>query len=379
MICRKAIPFLFKKGLSKARFAVLCGIFMAIQQGVAFSQVAEAYKWSVQYLIDNSQSVFGRSQMVCPRQNRGLALSPDGRFLYAGYNRSTTHPYSHKIYDDVGEVRKIDLSIPDYENATLRQLVGPRGKAIAVDDEGRVYLADDQTIDIYDAQLARNQFSIATNDCEGVAVAREGGKLVVYGSERHSGVLNRWVLEKTGKEITDATPAGLARDGQLTIPGVTSLRGLAVDPKGRIWMADNADNKVFRVDKNGSNLVSVDVKSPMAMAFDGEKCYVTQGSELQITIIDENMNVLGTLSVPWEELELSSKGNNHTGMLAGIAVAQGGRGVYVANEGGQTANQRSTYGRPDQYTDFVNGKLYIDTQNDDNEPILRAVPVVTTQ
>jgi len=143
-------------------------------------------------------------------------------------------------------------------------------------------------------------------------------------------------------------------------------------------MADPEASKVFRVEKNGSKLDSIEVKTPIALAFDGEKCFVTQNLERQITIMDDNMSVLGTLNVPWEELELSAVGNRHRGTLAGITMIPGGKGFFVANAGGQTANQKSTYGRRDKYTNFVNGKLYIDSQHDDNEPILHAVPVVTT-
>jgi hypothetical protein len=62
--------------------------------------------------------------------------------------------------------------------------------------------------------------------------------------------------------------------------------------------------------------------------------------------------------------------------LSGIVVVPG-KGFFVANEAGQTANQRSTYGRIDEHSDFVNGKMYRDVFEDDNEPILRATEVET--
>ena len=358
--------------------AVLFGLQFFFMPGLALGQGADAYKWSVQYLIDHTQSVFERSQSIFPRQNRGLAISPDGRFLYAGYNRSVINPAAPKSSVSVGEIRKIDLRVPDYEDATLRLLVGPRSKSIAVDDEGRVYLANGTSIMIYDADLFRKQWEIPTTVCEGVAVTREGRNLVLYSTERKTGMLNRWLLQKTGKKITDAIPDGFGGIGQIAISEAKSLRGVAVDRKGRIWIADSEAGKIFRVEKSGTPLGSIDVKTPIALAFDGEKCFVTQELEREITIIDDNMTVIGTLSVPWEELELSTNGNNHTGALAGIAIVPGGKGFYVANQGGQTANQKSTYGRRDKFTDFVNGKLYMDPKNDDNEPILHAVPVVAT-
>jgi DNA-binding beta-propeller fold protein YncE len=374
MITLNLPPSVRKTGFSKLCLAAF--VVFSFLSELAPGQGADAYKWSVQYLIDQSQPVFGRSQWLFPRHSRGLAISPDGRFLYAGYNSSVADPMAPKSSALIGEIRKIRLGVPDYEQATLRLLVGPRGKSIAVDDEGRVYSANGSSITIYDADLLRKQYEIATDGCEGVAVTREGGKLVLYGSERMNGILDRWVLQKTGKTISDATPDGFDGTGQLTIPGAKSLRGVAIDGRGWIWVADIEAGKIFRVEKGGGKIDSVDVKSPVALAFDGEKCFVTQFLEREITIIDDNLTVVGTLSVPWEELELSATGNNRTGALAGIAIVPGGKGFYVANEGGQTANQKSTYGRRDKFTDFVNGKIYMDSKNDDNEPILHAVPVL---
>jgi hypothetical protein len=52
-----------------------------------------------------------------------------------------------------------------------------------------------------------------------------------------------------------------------------------------------------------------------------------------------------------------------------------GKGFFVTNEGGQTANQKSTYGRIDEHSDMIDGKLFRDIFEDDNEPILRATEV----
>jgi hypothetical protein len=68
----------------------------------------DAYKWSVQYLIDTSQSMFGKPMKVYPRHVRGLAISLDGKFLYTGFLHSA---------DGGGEVRRIAIDITDYERA----------------------------------------------------------------------------------------------------------------------------------------------------------------------------------------------------------------------------------------------------------------------
>jgi DNA-binding beta-propeller fold protein YncE len=139
------------------------------------SNAADAYKWTVQYLIDNSQAVFGRTQKNWPRHNRGLAISPDGKYLYAGYNHS---------FEGQGEVRKISVAVADYERATVASIPGAMGKAIATDDKGRVYIANTNELLIYDANLEQRQARVITGVSDGVAVARDGASLILFTSDR---------------------------------------------------------------------------------------------------------------------------------------------------------------------------------------------------
>ncbi|HEY3899217.1 MAG TPA: hypothetical protein VGM54_11420 [Chthoniobacter sp.] len=333
---------------------------------MCFPAVAgDAYRWSVQYLIDNSRTIFGRPQKVSPRHNRGLAISPDYKYLYAGY---------HHSFNNSGEVRRIRIDSADYDRATEALLPGVLGKAITCDDKGRVYICDNACIYVYDAALERRMIRIPTTVCEGVATAREGGQLVLYGSDRQDGTLSRWVLQESGSDVTAAEPSGFGGNGVIKIPGAYDLRGMKIDSKGNFWMCDLKGNKVFRVSRDGKDVKSVAVNLPMDVAMDGQRVFVTRSTERAITVLDEEMNIIGSLNVPWEELELSPAGNNHYGSLSGIVVVPG-KGFFVANEAGQTANERSTYGRIDDHSDFVNGKLYRDIFEDDNEPILRAVEV----
>jgi DNA-binding beta-propeller fold protein YncE len=148
-----------------------------------------------------------------------------------------------------------------------------------------------------------------------------------------------------------------------------------VDPKGNIWIADHDGGRVFRISPDGQKIESADVRTPIDVAFDGNRTYVSCGEERVVAVMEtDSMKLLGNLAVPWDELELSPKGNNSKGSLCGI-VAIPGKGFFVTNEGGQTANQHSTYGRADDNTDFVLGKLYRDAYLDDNEPVLRALEV----
>ena len=331
------------------------------------ASAGDAYKWSVQYLIDNSRSVFGRPQKVSPRHNRGLAISPDGKYLYAGY---------HHSFNNSGEVRRIRIDVPDYERATEALLPGVLGKAITTDDKGRVYICTESSVVVYDAALEQRQLRIPTGICEGVAAVREGGELVLYGSDREEGTISRWLMQESGANVTAATLSGFDGTGVFKIPGAYDLRGLKLDKKGNIWLTDLKGGNVFRVGPGGKDVKSVAVTTPMDVAIAGQRVYVTRWTERAITVLDDEVNVLGSLNVPWEELELSPFGNSRDGALSGIVVVAG-KGFFVANEGGQTGHQRSTYGRIDDHSDFINGKMYRDVFQDDNEPILRATEVET--
>ncbi len=325
----------------------------------------DAYKWSVQYLIDNSRAVFGRPQKVSPRHNRGLAISPDGKYLYAGY---------HHSFNNSGEVRRIRIDATDYERATEALLPGVRAKALATDDKGRVYIADDAAIVVYDALLEQRYLRIPFGVCDGVATAREGADLVLYATDREAGTITRFVMQESAATVTAATPSGFDGSGSLKVAGAFDLRGLKVDSKGNLWVADSRGGKVFRIGSGGKDVKSVAVSGAIDLAIGGDRIFVTRGTERVITVLDEEVSVLGTLNVPWEELELSPYGNNRNGALGGI-VAIPGKGFFVTNEAGQTANQRSTYGRIDEHSDMVNGKMYRDVFGDDNEPILHATEV----
>ena len=356
---------------SSRRLATLALSGFLSLSSFAADTATEQYRWSVQYLLDQSQSVFGRSQSTSPRNNRGLAMSPDKHYLYAAYIWTVSR---RGDFGPKGELRKIDLTAADYEEATVALLPSKIAKALAVDEVGRVYAAMGSQISVFDADLAHELFVIPTNECDGVAVAKSGSKVILYASERKNHSLKRFELtgESEGS-ISKAKQTGFdGGTGEISIPGSISLRGVAVDARGRIWLADAGADKVFRVNENGTNLKSIKLKAPMGIAFDGPKGYVTLSVDRAVAVIDDEMNVAGSVAMPWKELELSELGNNHEGIFAGI-VADPGKGFYVANAHGQTASQHSTYGRIDKFSEVLKGKLFTDTTADDNDPILHAV------
>ena len=335
--------------------------------GVSVASAGDAYKWSVQYLIDNSRTVFGRPQKVSPRHNRGLAISPDGKYLYAGY---------HHSFNNSGEVRRIRIDAKDFDRATEAILPGYTSKALATDDKGRVYICDAASVVIYDANLEQRLLRIPTTVCEGVATTREAGQLVLYATDREEGTVSRFVVQEVDGAISGVKLEGFDGTGVFKVPGANDLRGVKVDAKGLLWVADLRGKKVFRIAPSTRDVKSVPVSAALDVAIDRQRVFVSRSFDRVITVLDEEMNVLGTLPVPWEELVLSPFGNNRNGSLSGIVVVPGS-GFFVANEAGQTANQRSTYGRIDDHSGVIKDVAYRDVFGDDNDPILRATEVET--
>ena len=342
--------------------------------------------WSVQYMIDQSQTVGGYPQLSYPRYNRGLALSPDGQYLYAGYN----NPNGENLNKHDKQVRMIDTTVADYTDATVAILQGDRGKAIATDDQGRVYLAEGSDIDtkdgpgivIYDADLSTKLLTIPLGAAtglskpEGVAVTREGTQLVLYVTDRSKLTLNRFLITED--------PLSATKDSDPTYPiaiaGATDLRGVEVDPTGRIWIADVAKyeqpkGKVFRVNSDGTGLTSTNIATPMDIGFCCGWVFVTQYETRTITVLNQDgLSVVGTLTPPWASLELDPDGQDSIGALSGIAVSNGA--IFVANEAGQTANEHSTYGLSDTQSGYIGSEFYTDLTHDDNEPILKITTIL---
>lgn len=357
-------PPSLKKNRS-CRLALVAWVLIA----APVASASDAYKWSVQYLIDNSRTVFGRPQKVSPRHNRGLAISPDGKYLYAGYLHS---------FNNSGEVRRLRIDAADYDRATEAILPGVGGRALATDDKGRVYICDEASVLVYDAGLEQRQLRIPSTVREGIATAREGGQLVLYATDRQEGTISRYVIEEAGPLVLAANLEGFDGSGVFKVPGANDLRGVKVDAKGNLWVADLNGGKVFRIGPGGKELKSVPVPAAIDIAIDGGRILVSRSTERILTVLDDEVNVLGTLSIPWEELALSPYGNNRSGALGGI-VALPGKGFFVTNEGGQTAGLHSTYGRIDDHSDTAKGKKYRDVFGDDNDPILRATEVETVR
>jgi len=326
--------------------------------------VLDNLNWSIQYMIDTSQDDFGLSQVSEPRDNRGLALDPAGRYLYAGYNNA---------WGSSGCVRRIDLTQSDYIDAADAQLTGVRGKGIAVDDVGRVYLAEGGSIKVYSADLSTSLFEISgLTRSEGVAVAREAGQLVLYSSDRSDGNLLKWLLTESGGGLSQATlDTSFGTSGIVSVP--TDPGSVEVDGAGRVWVTSKGNNTLYRVSADGTTVDSTTVPTPQDVGIDNSTVLVTTSQNRTIARLDaDTLSSLGSdLTIPWDALKLDPDGQSDHAALSGIVVVPG-QAIYVTNEAGQTPNEKSTYGRVDGNSGWDGGEYYTDLYIDDNEPILVA-------
>jgi DNA-binding beta-propeller fold protein YncE len=292
--------------------------------------------------VDADDVVAGLNQSTAPRNNRGLALSPDERFLYLSY---ILNKYL---------VRKIDLSVADpadNHNAVVAQLILPSGsqpaRDIATDDRGRVYLALGDKIEIYNANLQTPPLHTISGftACEGVAVRREKGKLAVYATDRLDKTLERFVLiDGAGEAIIPSRQGGLDGDGEVTIAGANSPAGLDLGKHGSVWIADAGKGKVYRVNAAGKTADSTVVERAMDVAIDTTRgeVFVSQYTRRTIKVLNiNNGKIKRTLAPPAAGLKVSLDGETRFGALCGIDVASCPQALlsprlYVANEKGRS-------------------------------------------
>jgi hypothetical protein len=340
---------------------VLCAGMLDVPRAGAQSGI---WQWSVEQIINNQLTVFGIDQSVAPRNNRSVALSPDGRFLYLGYGSPGNL------------VRKVEIGHAPADNqaavkAQLQLAVGGGlvwAKSIATDDVGRVYLTRDTEIDVYDAALATLLLTVTGfSQTNGVHVVRKGpGVLYLYHAEREigAGQVGRMLLHEATDFVGGALPwsgdPAFGTNGRVDLgPGAVDVRGLTVDADGDAWVADRGGT-VFRVSGSGSVLASVAVPSAFDVYVDGERVYVSQDHTVTITVIDRKSLSTYTRSIPFTQLGLVdaySPPAGYEGTLGGIDGYRG-VGIFVTNEAGGSVVPSPFRPGPD----------------DDDDPVLRMEP-----
>jgi Periplasmic copper-binding protein (NosD) len=363
-------------------------------------------QWSIETLVDNDDAPFGLAQGPGagePRSVRGLALSPDGKFLYLGYNQ-------HQ------QVRKIDLSVSDPADScdTVAELhfdgFGPDGictvggytgtclpdsfppfdnpKAVATDDVGRVYVTRSSEIQVYDADLTTLLLRITGfSAANGVHAARkDASNVFVYAADRGLPEVYRMVVADAaiagGGAVTRASVLDPAFDGDgivnvgLDSAGNASddLRGLASDGDGNVWVAEN-DGTLFKIAPAAGDGASTVTKRALASAFDvaidGDQVFVTSSGRT-VTVVDRTdiSTVLAVLTPPVAGLGLAA-----TGSATGIDVVPG-TALYAAIEGGSSSPQSAESSFSNVNCD---GPDPNPTADDDNDPVLAALPCPTTR
>jgi hypothetical protein len=300
--------------------------------------------WSVAHIVDVDDVIFGLNQSVAPRDNRGLALSPDEQYLYLSYNNPANRRLVRKIKLSETSTGSVD---PANNHATVVAQLdlgnGAPAKALATDDKGRVYLARPQKIWIYKSDLSAAMHTIdGFTNCEGIAVPRENGELVVYATESTTWLLKRFELtEGAGEAIAASTKAGLDGDGEVLIRdtinniAAKSPRGLDVQSNGVIWVADVNAHRVFRFNSGGSSIASLGANRAMDIAIDEARgeVYVSQYTLRKIKVFDLN-GAFRRFVIP-SVTHIDLDGETGSGALSGLDVASCQR-VFVVNEKGRS-------------------------------------------
>lgn len=368
---------------------LVCGVLLLAGSGAHAEIPLTDLQWGVQNIVDNDDAPFGLGQGPGagePRNARGLALSPDGLFVYLGYNQ-------HR------QIRKIDLSVADpadscgvvaevHFSSSSCSIGGYTGtclpdsldnpKALATDDVGRVYATRSTQIQIFDANLTTLILSITGfSTTNGIHVARrDASSFYVYAADRGLDEVYRMILDETtigaGGSVTRASlldptfdTDGIVHVG-LDSAGAASndLRGLASDADGNVWAAEN-DGTLFLISPDGSTVTKRALAEAFDVAIDGDQVFVTTGGRT-VTVIDRtDINVvLATLTPPLGSMLLEPS----VGSATGIDLIPGNT-IFAAIEGGSSAPQSGE-------SSFSNvncgGADPNPAADDDNDPILIA-------
>lgn len=378
--------------LRRACHCTLAALVLFAAPVTARAELALAnLRWAVESIVDNDDAPFGLGQGATgePRSVRGLAVSPDGAYLYLAYNQ-------HK------QVRKIALNVPNpadscdavaelhfdgsrcstggYTGTCLPDSLD-NPKAVATDDVGRVYATRSTEIHIFDANLTGRLLAItgfATTN--GVDVRRlDAGNVLLYASDRGTDQLYRMVVSEAtiaaGGSITRASVLDATFDGDGVVhvgtdaagAATNNLRGLTADVDGNVWAAES-DGTLFHVVPAPGDGASTVTKRALSGAFDvaidGDQVFVSSSAR-GVTVIDRNdiNTVIGTLSTP-----TGARGLAPAGSAAGIDVLSGAA-IFVAIEGGTSspASSESSFNNTN-----CGGSDPFSYSDDDNDPILVA-------
>ncbi len=271
-----------------------------------------------------SLSLLGSSPFVAGDSPHGVAVSPDGKHLYAA-NTSTNNVSAYDV--------SADGSLAEVTGSPFAAGTAPQGVAVSPDGK-HLYVASSNGVSAYDiaadgtlTEVAGSPFTIATGNLVGVAVAPDGKHL--FAASR-------------GGTITpgNITVFDIAADGTLTnISGLDNSSvgfhpaGLATSPDGNhLYAADRDNNDVFAYDiaadgtlaeVTGSPFPAGDFPESLATSPDGKHLYVVNRGSNNVSIYDIAAD--GVLTEVTGSPFLT--GNQPTG----VAASPDSSHLYVAN------------------------------------------------
>ncbi len=316
----QSILIIDKKTIKMKRQSLLLMLLMVVLNSWAQWRPGDVCTYTTAYSVNIVSS---------PRNNRGIAVSNDGEYLYLGYNSPINFG-------------RIELS----SGAQLGGSTTDRAKCIAVDEIGRVYQTgiDGEAIKIYNSDLSTVLYTIPMTKTEGIAVKRIAGDLFLYATER-AGTLSRFKLTESGGAITNHVLNGLDGDGIITITGGNNIRGVGVGDDDKILIANPGANKIYKLNADGSGQIDYNYTTndaPYYFAFIGSQVFVTNGigSNLsRVSVINySDMTLVGNIEPPFATLGYKTGTADASDMITGIAAFPDGKGFYLTYESGTTTD-----------------------------------------
>lgn len=128
---------------------------------------------------------------------------------------------------------------------------------------------------------------------------------------------------------------------------------LTIDPQGNVWILDQVNNRLVKLDKTGKVVASVPVPvqgaQDVAVAKDGTVMVLDR-------LLDESVALLGPDGKPLGELKLTGKNLEEGGSVTGLFSTDDGS-VYVEREHGDLVRVGDTKGKADPEQEEVPGRL----------------------
>src|SRR5487761_738099 len=301
--------------------------------------VLSAVTWSV--LSDTT----GTSPGSSPYSVRGLALTPDGSSIYAGY-----------IHSDA--INEISTSTSAIEASVSTPTLQPKG--VATDDRGYVYStlnsgsgATTQKWAIYNSNLtpvSGSPFTTATTASKqiaGMAVQKLNGHYYAYiSSNKGEGTIERWDVTNPSSPTLDTTwgANGIIdlRSASFGLGSNAYVNGLVVDTDGTVYATGGVNttdrgDSVFKISADGLSVTkTAAVSGAMDDAiFDG-KLYVVEylGPNSSLEVLNESdLSLVNKITgVPiGAYANTTPDAQGYDAGYSGIAISPGGK-VYVAEE-----------------------------------------------